>query len=201
MGAQALAQRLRAHERLDLRDELGVGAELEIGGDPFLEDAEPQILEPVDLALGERLRLEVGERRAAPQPECLTQESRLLVGLRRPGFPDEPLETGQVELIRVELEHVAARPRQQQPGTEELPQLDDGVLERGRRRPRRVLAPQLVDQPLRRDGLVRAQEQQRQDRALVPPAQRDGRSVVEHLERAEDPELEHSPVVTGHTNF
>ena len=54
-----------------------------------------------------------------------------------------------------------------------------------------MLAPELVDEPLGRDRLVRPQEQQRQQRALVPAAERHGPLPVEDLERAEDPELQH----------
>ena len=64
-----------------------------------------------------------------------------------------------------------------------------------------MLAPELVDETLGRDRLVRAQEQQRQHGALIPAAQADGVSFVEHLEWPEDPELQHSRVVTGHTTL
>ena len=59
-----------------------------------------------------------------------------------------------------------------------------------------MFSPQLVDEALRRDRLVDPQEQQSRH-TLVAPAERDGRPVVEHLERSEDPELEHVTVVTG----
>jgi hypothetical protein len=59
-----------------------------------------------------------------------------------------------------------------------------------------VLAPEAIDEPFGRDGLIRPEQQQGQQRALIPPRERDGPSFVEHLERAEDPELQHAPVVT-----
>ena len=171
--AQPLAQRVRADERLDLGHELGVRAQLEVGGDPLLEHAEAQILEPVDLGLRERLQLHVGQRRPAPERERLAEEQRPVP----PAQPHRASRTSrskraEIELVAVELEHVPGRPRLQQSGPEQLAQLRDGVLERGRRRPRRVLAPELVDEALRRDRLVRAQEQQRQQRALIPAAER-----------------------------
>jgi hypothetical protein len=54
-----------------------------------------------------------------------------------------------------------------------------------------MLSPELVDETLRRDRLVRPQQEQRQQRALVPAAERHGCLPVEHLERAEDAEFQH----------
>jgi len=54
-----------------------------------------------------------------------------------------------------------------------------------------MLAPELVDKALGRDGLVRPEQQHGQERALVSPAQRDRHLPVEDLEGTEDPELEH----------
>ena len=61
-------------------DELGVAAEREVGVDTLLERAEPQLLEPRDLGLGERLVGEVGERRPAPQRERLAELLRAALG-------------------------------------------------------------------------------------------------------------------------
>ena len=61
VGPQPLAQRVSPDEGLDLRHQLGIGAAIEIGGDPLLEYAEPKVFEALDVRLRERLRLEVGE--------------------------------------------------------------------------------------------------------------------------------------------
>ncbi len=53
----------------------------------------------------------------------------------------------------------------------------------------RTVTPQFVDQPLGRERFVDVQEQQRQQRALLAPAQRYRLPVVERLERTEDAEL------------
>ena len=50
----------------------------------------------------------------------------------------------------------------------------------------RPLAPELVDQPLARDHLVRMEEQHREERLLLGRAERHGQSVVEHMQRTED---------------
>ncbi len=51
MTAETLAERMVAHERLELRYELGVHTELEVGGDSVLEHTEPKVLQPVDFCL------------------------------------------------------------------------------------------------------------------------------------------------------
>jgi hypothetical protein len=61
-----------------------------------------------------------------------------------------------------------------------------------------MLAPELVDEALRRDGLVRTKKKQCEERALVPAAERHRRLPIEDLEGTEDPELQHCiRVVTG----
>jgi hypothetical protein len=63
-----------------------------------------------------------------------------------------------------------------------------------------MFTPELTDETLGRDRLVHPQEQQRQQRALVPAAERQWLLPVAHLEGTEDPELEHCvTVVTGFT--
>ena len=69
LAAQALPQRLLANERLELADELGAAAALEVGVDPRLERGEPELLEPRDLGLRPGLVREVGEGGAAPELE------------------------------------------------------------------------------------------------------------------------------------
>lgn len=69
MPSQALAQRVLGDERLQLADELRAAAEPEERVDPILDGLQPQLLEALDLALRELLEGELGERRAAPEPE------------------------------------------------------------------------------------------------------------------------------------
>src|SRR5215218_5350913 len=56
-------------------------------------------------------------------------------------------------------------------------------------RRRRRLAPQVVYQSLRRDQLIRVQQQHRQQRSLLSSAKRQRAVVLDHLERAEEPEV------------
>ena len=68
---------------------------------------------------------------------------------------------------------------------EGLSQLGDVDLDRVRRRPRRILRPEQLDQPLRCDQFARVQEQHRQEGALLGRAQLGDRSAVSHLQRTE----------------
>jgi hypothetical protein len=56
--------------------------------------------------------------------------------------------------------------------------------------PRRVAAPDLIDQALGRDRLVRVEQEQREDGALLRPAQRERAVVGARLEGAEQAVLQ-----------
>jgi hypothetical protein len=77
-------------------------------------------------------------------------------------------------------------------------------LKRGRRCPRRLLAPQRVDEPVSRDGPARFEKQSRENCPLLVAAERNHPLAVDDLERSEDPEVEHEhqfvpPVTAGFT--
>ena len=76
--------------------------EREVRVDALLERREPQLLEPRDLRLRERLVGEVGERRATPEREGLTQLLRGRRGLAAARLADQPLEARDVQLGRLE---------------------------------------------------------------------------------------------------
>ena len=76
LPARPLAQRVLGDERLELRDQLGVAAEREIGLDPVLEAARRSSSSRAISDLGERLEGEVRERRPAPERERLRKPRR-----------------------------------------------------------------------------------------------------------------------------
>ena len=51
-----------------------MAAQREVRLDPLLEGRKPDLVEPLDRALRERLVREVGERWAAPERQCLAEE-------------------------------------------------------------------------------------------------------------------------------
>src|SRR5207253_2905082 len=55
-----------ADQRLELGDEIGMGADRELCLGPFLEQSEVELLEPRDLLLCERLVADLGQRPASP---------------------------------------------------------------------------------------------------------------------------------------
>ena len=74
LGPESLTQRVRTEERLEHRDDLVVPLELELGVHQLFGRGEAQLLEPARLVLSERLELRIGQRRPAPQGECLVEE-------------------------------------------------------------------------------------------------------------------------------
>lgn len=63
-------------------------------------------------------------------------------------------------------------------------------LERRLRVSRGIVGPELVDQGLARDDLVRVQQEKHEDAALAGAAEVQGPTVKPDLERSEDPEIE-----------
>ena len=68
-----------ADERLELGDDVGRAAELDVGRDPLLDRDEAQLVEPADLGLRPVLERELGERRAAPERERPEEQRAALV--------------------------------------------------------------------------------------------------------------------------
>ena len=166
LRTQALAQRMLAHERLELADQVPVFAELELGVDALLDSRDVQLLEPSNLGLRELLLREVVERRAAPERERFAQERRCLVRARRGRRLPQALESMQVELAAFDADHVARLLRDDRiVGRKRLPQLRHVVLQGVGRRCGSLFAPQLVDQSVGRDDAVGMCEQQREERS------------------------------------
>ena len=86
-----------------------------------------------DLDPCERLVLELGQRRPTPERQRLAQQARRSFGIGLPrACCDQPLETQQVELVRVDREHVPGRPRRQHAGRQHLSQPRDVHLHASR---------------------------------------------------------------------
>ena len=115
-------------------------------------------------------------------------------GLRPYRLGDQPLEAEQVELIRVDPDQVSRLLRDDHPAVaEQLAQLRDVELKRVCRGGRRAGRPQHVDQAIDRHSPVGRQEERREQRALLGPAERDRAAAVDDFERSQDPELHRSP--------
>ena len=77
--AGPLAQRMLPDERLELRDDVGGAAELDVGRDPLLPGDEAELVEPPCLGLRPVLEGELGERRATPEVERPKEERSALL--------------------------------------------------------------------------------------------------------------------------
>ena len=128
--AKTLPHRMALDERLELPHELGVPAGLEIRIDPLLEHSKTLFFDPDDLRPCEGFELDVGQRRSAPQCECIAKLRGALCRIRGGASlcsqPAKPLE---VELLGFDLERVTRRLRHQNVRPEGLAKLRDEVLE------------------------------------------------------------------------
>ena len=195
LAPEALPERLGGDEGLELADQLRVAAEGEVGLDPLLERVQTELLEPCDLALDELLVTEIGERRAAPEPERVAQaggrQRSVAIRERAPPVGEQALEAQRIELIGLEAEHIPRRPCDEQVAipVQRLAELRHAHAH-GRLPAQGLLrAPELVEQALFRHDLVRPQEERGQEGALLRTGQRDAAVAVEHFEWAEDLEL------------
>src|SRR5439155_26064853 len=95
---------------------------------------------------------------------------------------------------------IAGPPREQRAVREQAAKLGDIDLDdlRGGRRP--VLAPELLDEPVGGDDLVRVQEEDGQERALLASAEPERSVLLDDLQRAEYPKL-HCPALNLTRSF
>jgi hypothetical protein len=73
LTAQPLPEHVLGDQRFELRYQLVVAAGRQVGVDAVLERRQPQLLQPGDLALGQRHALQLGQRLPPPQRQRITQ--------------------------------------------------------------------------------------------------------------------------------
>jgi len=105
-----------------------------------------------------------------------------------PSFLQQVLEAREIELLGLDLQHVARGSAARQLSAESLPQPRDVHLHR-LCRPSGRLHPERIDQPLCGDDLVRVQKEDGQHRPLPRPSERERTPVAAGLERTEDPKV------------
>ena len=94
----------------------------QVGIDPLLEHGYPELLEPGDLGLGERLVRQVRERRPAPECKRVAKLARGPLWIGPPRLVRQLLEAGQVELGRLDMKRVAGCVRREPAGADLLAQ-------------------------------------------------------------------------------
>ena len=183
LRAQSLPQWVRRDQTLELANQLAVTAEREPRLDVVFDRRDTELFEPPDRICGEALVADICQRRPAPEPDRLRERVRRR--LRAPGGElrastlHELLEPIQVELTRLEAHEIAGRSRhdharrgpRRTARLDRLSQLRNIALQRGRRRRRRRLAPDQIDQPLARNDLARMEQEDRQHPALARTSQ------------------------------
>jgi hypothetical protein len=185
LAAQPLAKRMLGDQPLQIWGDLFVLAELQQGVDPLLDDGLPQLVEPLELDRQRRLVRKVCERGATPQSERLAELRAALLCRKRSSFCDETLEAAQVDRIGISTEHVSPRLGDNNVLAEALAQPRNVVVERGGCVRRLLIAPQLVDQPVGANDLVRLEHEQRKHGAALRAPQVEGPTISLHLERPE----------------
>jgi hypothetical protein len=73
LAVQPLPQRMPGGQLFQLGGERVVPAQRQVGVDPGLQRGQPQLLQPGRLGPGERIAVQVGQYRAAPQTQRLAQ--------------------------------------------------------------------------------------------------------------------------------
>ena len=90
-----------------------MATEREVRLDPLLDGDEPELVEPGDLGLGERLVEEVRKRRPSPETERLAERalgrSRIAARKSRPTLGREANEAMDVDALGRDLEDIARR--------------------------------------------------------------------------------------------
>ena len=184
-------------ELFQLAHQLACRAELEVGLDPLLERREPHLLEPAQFVTGKRLERQVLERAAAPETERRLQLLRSLARLRAARLRGQPLEARQVELLRVDPQHVPGRLRDEQLRADRLSQPRDVVLERGGRRSSAGSGPQTssISRSLEIDSFACKAGTRGGRAAAVGPG--DGAAVLDDRQRAENAEFDGNVAVVA----
>ena len=194
-GHRTRRQRILLHERLCFRDALyGVPAE-ELRLDVPLAREGAKLVEPRRKRLDSRFLREIGERRAAPKRqglgESLAGDRTLPRAEGAVAVVSESLELAEIEPVTSEVKDVSGALGGDGVPAQHFPELRDVPLDEIRGCGRRVLAPQLVHQSQCRDEAVRLSQQCGKHSPLAWAPEFHGPSGDDHLERPEQPVLDH----------
>ena len=140
--------------------------------------------------MSELLVPELGDRLTAEQSESAAQQlgTAPRIGLA-PRFIDDRLEAPEVGLFGRHVEHIAGRLRLDRRGAEQLAQRRHVSVQRRSRGRRWSVAPHRIDQFVRRHDVAGAEQQDRQQAALLWAPRRDVVAVGENRQRAEEAEF------------
>jgi hypothetical protein len=188
---------MRRGECFQLRDEVAVPAARQQGLGPRFEHGQALLLQAPRLRARRRHRVEAGQRRPAPQAQRLVEElcgrGGVTGGQRRVALGGQLLEPQRVQFPGLHPQQVARRPGGQPVGlpgrSERLAQLGQAHLQAVGRPVGRLARPEFLEQPVGRDHLVGAHQEQGQHRPGPRARQRQGLAAGRRLERTEHSEL------------
>jgi hypothetical protein len=182
---QVLAEGMLGTETFDLRHDLPVAAERQVGVDPCLVRVQDALLKESHLRHSPRLELQIGERRTPHKAECLAEQGGRLLRVGCSRLPHEAVEPFEVGLTLTDDELVATLTRRDPVAAERTPEVGDVHLHTLGRVRRRVVRPDRLDEAIRRDRMSLRQKEHGEKRPLFGRAERDRPAVVLDLERAE----------------
>jgi hypothetical protein len=205
-----LAQRHFSDEPSKVGHERQMTTTGELGIDPPFESHGPKLVEPCPVSSSRARCCEIRKRGAAPEGErdrqgiggCLRIGGGRCVGR----FGKESLEAPEVDDAALRTEPVAVRLRLDTVDAKCTTQARHVDPNRVLRTGGRIVAPNLVDEVVRRDGLADVQHEDRKYRSLHIAADVYAAAWSDDFERAQDVELHRrnrrieshpSPVVSG----
>ena len=191
LSSEPFTERMLRHERLELRRRVARAGSQPSRRQRVLDAGDAHLLEPPR----SRSRRTGAVTSASGSPRQSSSAVRSARALEQAPAPSHAAAStarnGRRPPPPARREPVTGRPGHEHLGPEYLSERGDRVLQRGRRRPRRLFAPEIVDRGSRRDGFVR-RSNRREQRALLLPAERERLPILgDHLERPENPELGH----------
>ena len=158
-----LAQRLLSDQPPELGHKLPMPAKPEISVHTILDRHRPPSQQPPDLVPQRRLVREIRQRFAAPQLQCLLQQRRgsLRIAPCKRGAPllCQRFEAHRVHALRLDDQRITTRARLQHIGAQLRPHSRHEIVERMRRRTRRRLPPDRLDQRVAPHRLIPTQQQ------------------------------------------
>ena len=188
-----LAQRHFANEPSKVGDELQMTTTGELGIDPPFEGDGPKFVEPCTVSSSRVGSCEIRERGAAPQGERDRQGIggglRIANGECSGRLGKEGLEAPEIDVAFLGAQPVAVRLRLDAGDAECPTQARHVDPNRVPRTGGRIVAPDLIDEVVRRDGLADVQDKERENRPLQIAADLDAAAWSDDFERAQDLEL------------
>ena len=196
LSVEPLVKRVVGDQVAQGGDRLSVVSRVQPGVGETLVRGEHQFIQAASGSSGEPEVIQVGERRTAQESERGTEvrgSQRLIAGLRStPAIADEPLETCRVDVVGLGHQHVPGVAAHHLVPTQQPSQLRDLGLQRVGRVRRLLVAPELVDQAVRRHRMRDGEgEQPHQGLELGPGNRLDNFVVAASLDAPQ--QSDHNP--------